>query len=239
MRNGRINGLKSEAGFSVIEILVVVGIIGILSSIAIFYATNHKKAYQPDDQALMLADMLQEARQRALTQRRTMRVEINLATNTAKLYDENANATTASDDVVIKAMNLFAPTNVKVDSRPGQIAYNPAEQLPVPNAVFKPSVYTPSISQRVCTIRFLANGSAVDAGTNPTGAGAVPTGVTLHVWAPKQADATQSDIARSITILGATGVIRLWEYDPASTASNKWKDSRRSSTYGTAGNTVP
>ena len=145
---------RSQAGFSIIEILVVVGIIGIMSAVAIFYATNHKKAYQPDDQALMLADMLQEARQRSLTQRRTMRVEINLSSNTAKLYDENANATSSSDDVVLKAMNLFAPTNVKVDSRPSQVAYNPAESMPVPTAVFKPSVYTPSISQSVCTIRF-------------------------------------------------------------------------------------
>lgn len=239
MKKVQSKGLGSESGFSVIEILVVVGIIGIMSSIAIFYATSHKKAYQPDDQALMLADMLQEARQRALTQRRTMRVEINLATNTAKLYDENANATTSSDDVVVKAMNLFAPANVKVDTRPSQIAYNPAELAPVPNALFKPSVYTPSISQSVCTIRFLANGSAVDAGTNATGAGAVPTGVTLHIWAPKKTDTTQSDIARSITVLGATGVIRLWEFDPSSAAANKWKDSRRSSSYGTSGNSVP
>ncbi|MBK7934363.1 MAG: prepilin-type N-terminal cleavage/methylation domain-containing protein [Acidobacteria bacterium] len=232
MRKVQKSRLSSESGFSIIEILVVVGIIGIMSTIAIFYATNHKKAYQPDDQALMLADMLQEARQRALTQRRTMRVEVNLATNSAVLYDENTNATTSSDDAAIKAMNLFAPTNVKVDSRPSQISYNPAELLPVPNAVFKPSVYTPSVSQSVFTIRFLANGSAVDAGTNATGAGAVPTGVTLHIWAPKKTDATQSEIARAITILGSTGVIRLWEFDPSSPAANKWKDSRRSSSYG-------
>lgn len=239
MRKAKNMGLSNDSGFSVIEILVVVAIVGVLSGMAIFYATNHKKAYQPDDQALILADMLQEARQRALTQRRTMRVEINLATNSAKLYDENSNAASASDDVVIKAMNLFAPTSVKVDTRPSQIAYNPAETLPVPNAVFKSSVYPPSISQSVCTIRFLANGSAVDAGTNAVGAGAVPTGVTVHIWAPRKADPTQSDIARSITILGATGVIRLWEFDPSSAASNKWKDSRRSSSYGASGNSVP
>lgn len=239
MRNAKKMGRASESGFSVIEILVVVAIIGIMSSMAIFYATNHKKAYQPDDQALILADMLQEGRQRALTQRRTMRVEINITTNSAKLYDENSNAASASDDVLLKATNLFAPANVKVDSRPSQIAYNPAELLPVPNAVFKLSVYPPSISQSVCTVRFLANGSAVDAGTNAIGAGAVPTGLTLHIWAPKKTDTTQSDIARSITILGATGVIRLWEFDASSAAANKWKDSRRSSSYGASGNSVP
>ena len=222
-----------------IELLVVVVVIGIVSTMALFYAANHKKAYQPDDQALLLVDMIQEARQRALTQRRTMRVEINLTTNRANLYDENANLTTASDDMLIKSLSLFATTNVKVNTRPAEIAYNPGELLPVPNAVFKPSVYTSSISQSVATIRFLANGTAVDAGTNPVGAGSVPTGVTLHIWAPTKADPTKSDIARAITVLGSTGVIRMWEFDDTSAATNKWKDSRRSSSYGASGNSVP
>lgn len=219
--------------------LVVVAIIALMAGVAIFYGAAHKKLYQPDDQALQLADMLQEARQRALTQRRAMRVEINLTTNIAKLYDENVNATSSSDDSLLKAISLFDPLNVRVDARPGEISYNPPEPMPVPNAVYKTSVYTPSISQSVCTIRFLASGAAVDAGTNATGSGAVPTGVTLHIWAPKKSNTAQSDIARAITVLGATGMIRLWEFDHSSAASNKWKDSRRSSSYGATGNSVP
>lgn len=239
MRSRFFRLAQNRAGFSIVELLVVISIIAVLSTVALFYASAHKKLYQPDDQALQLADMLQEARQRALTQRRVMRVEINLTTNTAKLYDENTNATSSSDDSMIKAMNLFSTNNVRVDTRPSEISYNPAESLPVPNAVFKSSVYTPSAAQNVCTIRFLPNGSAVDAGTNATGTGAVATGVTLHIWSPNKTDNTKSDISRSITVLGATGVIRLWEFDHNSTASNKWKDSRRSSSYGTSGNTGP
>lgn len=227
-----------ERGFSILELLVVVGIIIVMTTAVLFYATAHKKLYQPDDQSLQIADMLQEGRQRALTQRRTMRVEINLTNNTAKLYDENTNATTATDDVLLKSLTLFATSNVRMDARPSEIGYNPAETMPVPNCVFKTSVYPTSISQNVCTIRFLANGSAVDAGTNAVGAGAVATGVTLHVWQPNKTNNNQSDIARSITVLGATGVIRLWEFDHSSAASNKWKDSRRSSSYGASGNSA-
>lgn len=238
MKNQVPRAKVSAGGFSIVELLVVIAIIAIMSTVALFYANAHKKLYEPDDQALQLSDMLQEARQRALTQRRTMRVEINLATNTAKLYDENTNATSSSDDVLVKGLSLFSPLRVKVDSRPSEIGYNPPEVMPVPNAVFAPSVYTPSVSQSALTIRFLANGSAVNAGTNATGSGAVATGVSLHVWSPKSSSPTQSDIARCITVLGATGVIRLWEFDRNSTASNKWRDSRRSSSYG-AGNTGP
>lgn len=218
-----------QAGFSIVELLVVLGIIALLAGVTLFYTNAHKKLYQPDEQALQILDILQEARQRALTQRRSMRVEVNLATNMVKMYDENKDGTTQSDDFLVRSQVLFATTNVRVDTRPSEITYNPPETLPVPNAVFKSSVYTPSISQNVCTIRFLANGTAVDAGNNSTGSGAVPTGVTLHVWSPNKTDNTKSDISRSITILGATGVIRYWEFDHSSTASNKWKDSRRSS----------
>ena len=221
-----------ESGFSVVELLLVVSIIAIMSTVVLFYATSHKKAFMPDDQALQIVDVLQEARQKALTQRRTMRVEINLATNTVKLYDENTNATSANDDVLIKTLGLFAPASVKIDSRPAEIGYNPAETMPVSNASFVSSVYPPSISQNVCTIRFLANGSAVNAGTNAVGSGAVPTGVVLHIWSPNKTTPTQSDIARAITVLGATGIIRMWEFDRTSAAANKWKDSRRSGSFG-------
>ena len=224
--------VKVESGFSLIELLVVVGIMGVMATMVLFYANAHRKLYQPDEQALLLADMLQEGRQRALTERRTMRVEINLTTNTARLYDENRDSTVSTDDVLLKGMNLFAAANVRVDTRPSEISYNPPETMNVPNAVFAPSVYPPSISQSVCTIRFLANGTAVNAGTNAVGTGAVPTGLTLHIWSPKASNNAQSDIARSITVLGATGVIRLWEFDRNSTLTNKWKDSRRSSSYG-------
>lgn len=232
MKYGLGNTKKRQFGFSVIELLVVITIIAVMGSVALFYANAHKKLYQPDEEALQLSDMLQEARQRALTERRTMRVEINLTTNAARLYDENRDATTSSDDVLIKGLTLFTSANVRLDTRPSEIGYNPPELMTVPNAIYQSSVYTPSVGQNVCTIRFLSNGQAVNAGTNAIGTGAVPTGVTLHIWSPNKTYPTTSDIARSITILGATGVIRLWEFDHTSTATNKWKDSRRSSTYG-------
>lgn len=230
---------KAEAGFSVVELLVVLAIIAVMAAVTIFYATSHKKAFQPDEEALQIADILQEARQRALTERRAMRVEINLYTYMVKLYDENRDATTSADDVLLRGLKLFPNTSVKIDTNPSEASYTPPETMPVPSAVFKPSVYTPSISQSVCTIRFLANGTAVDAGTNAIGSGAVATGATIYVWSPNKTTPTSGDIIRGVTVLGPTGVIRLWEFNEQSAATNKWKDSRRSSSYGATGNSVP
>jgi len=230
---------RAQSGFSIVELLVVISIIAIMSAIVLFYVTNQKKAYQPDEEALQIADILQEARQRSLTQRRSMRVEVNLTTNMVKLYDENTNAGSAADDVLLRNFALFAAANVRIDARPSEIAYNPAESMPVLNCVFKTSVYTRSVGQNVCTVRFLANGTAVDAGNDTIGTGAVPTGVTLHMWAPNKTNPNQSDIARSVTVLGPSGAIRMWEFDHTSAATNKWKDSHRAGSYGSSGNSVP
>lgn len=228
----------NQAGFSLIELFVVVALIFILSSISLFLLTGHQTLYKPDDQTLLITDMLQEARQRALTQRETMRVEINRDTNTVRLIDENTNVNipppdTVGNDQVIRQISLFESSVVTVGVNPANIAYNPPEPstLPVPTAVFVPSVYPSSISQSVCTLRFLANGTVTNAGNNALGAGAVTTGVTIHVWAPQEGTPTQSSIARSITVIGATGTVRAWEFDPSSVAANKWKDSRRTGSY--------
>lgn len=221
---------SNQAGFSLLELLVVVGIVMLLSGIMLFYLSAHQKLYKPDDQALQLADILQEARQRALAQRETLRVELNLTTNMATLINENS-PSVSTDDAVIKRFTLFSTGDVKISARPAQITANPPEPMPVPAAVFKTSVYPGSAGQNVCTIRFLSNGTAVDAGTTDIGAGAVQTGVSLFVWSPKKSAPTESEQARAITVLGATGAIRMWEYDASLTGTNKWKDSRKSTSY--------
>lgn len=226
--------LSNQHGFSVIELVIVVLMLLTLTGISLFYLSSHQKLYRPDDQALKLVDLIQEARQRSISQRETMRVEINVTTNTARLIDENTFPLpdTVGNDQVLKAISLFESNEVKVGPRPAQIGYNPPEPFfPVPNCVFKPSVYPSSITNSVCTIRFQSDGTVVDAGNNAVGAGAVQTGVTLHIWSPNKINTNNSDQARAITILGPTGVMRLWEFDASLAAANKWKDSRRSGSY--------
>lgn len=223
-------GQKSEAGFSIAELLVVLVVMSVMTAVTGYYFLAHQKLYKPDQQSLKILDILQEARQRSLTQRETMRVEINLTAGVVKLIDENT-PTTASDDREIKSLALLAQTEIKMAQRPNNITYNPPETLPAPTAVFTTSVYPSSASQNVCTLRFQSNGTVVNAGTNATGSGSTVTGASLHIWAPKKTNTSQSDIARSITIIGSTGSIRFWEYDANSTATNKWRDSRRATAY--------
>ena len=213
--------------------MVVLAIIAIFVSISLFFYEGHRSLYRPDEIALQMSDLFQEARQRSLTQRETMRVEIDLTRKVANLIDENT-AATADDDVVLRTITLPEASSVTVGSRPANIGYNPPEPQPVPSAVFTSSVYTPSFGNLVCAFRFQRDGTVVNAGNNAIGTGAVSSGATLHVWSPKEGDVSTSEVARAITIIGSTGTIRMWEFDPAIEESNKWKNSRRTGSY--AGN---
>lgn len=231
MKEKFLLGSENQSGFSLVEVLIVLALILLIGSSAAFYLNAHKKLYKPDDQTLLIADILQEARQRSLTQRETMRVEIDLTDNQIRLIDENT-VRTADDDKVLKVLPVYFPNEVRIDSRADNIAYNPPEPLPVPTAKFLPSVYPPSATHQVCTLRFQSNGTVTDGGNNATGDGAVVGGVTLHIWQPNSENTNVSSIARALTVIGSTGSIRLWEFDESLPNENKWKDSRRVGSYG-------
>jgi prepilin-type N-terminal cleavage/methylation domain-containing protein len=218
--------LGGQSGFSLIELLVVLVVAVVFLSVTLFFYQGHRKLYRPDDTTLLISDALQEARQRSLTQRETIRIEIDKTSKRLRVIDENQ-PNTADDDRVIRELSLPEPALVTVGERPINITVNPPESMPVPTATFLPSTYPMSVGHSVCTIRFMRDGTVTDAGTNSVGSGAVTTGVTIHIWAPLPGDPQRADIARSITIIGASGVIRAWEWDPKITDTNKWKDSRR------------
>lgn len=220
-----------------LELLVVLTIISTAAGVSLFYFSAHQKMYKPDEESLHILDLMQEARQRALTQVKIMRIEIDVTDNAARLINENSNLST-DDDRILREVTLSPPSSVRFDTQPSEINHLPAESLSVPKAEFTASVYPASVTHRVATFRFFPNGTVKNAGTNGVGANATVTGATLFVWSPKASSEGQSEIARAITVVGSTGSIRLWEYDRDSDETVKWRDSRRSGAYGgsTAGN---
>lgn len=209
-------------GFSLIELLIVLVISSISISLIIFYLSGFKKVYKPDEQTAKVGDFMQEARQRSLTQRETVRVEINLDKGIVRLIDENGDSANDGndDDVVLKQTILLSPTEVAYNKRPDDISVNPPEPIPVYPFVFYQSDYPGSELDKVVTLRFKRNGSVTDKND-------VLLSGTLYLWSPNKDNPNKSDIARSITVLGGSGIVRFWEWNVNSTDSNKWKDSRR------------
>ncbi|HEY0426389.1 MAG TPA: prepilin-type N-terminal cleavage/methylation domain-containing protein [Pyrinomonadaceae bacterium] len=198
--------LSSERGFSLIEMLVVIVVMAILVSFALL-GTSSRKLYAADTQALAIIDILQEARQKALTQGKTLRVEINDTDKQIRLIDENA-TTAASDDEVLQTQNFDSsvtvgvkPANVNVFGR------LPKSNSPIPEIQFKQTTYPPSANDRVKTLRFMKNGEVVDGGTDDLGTDAMNSGVTIYVY--NGASGSRSPVVRAVTVSGITAAAEL------------------------------
>jgi type II secretory pathway pseudopilin PulG len=211
---------QKEEGFSIIELCCVMTVILIMSAVSLFYLSSHKKLYAAEDQAIQLSDILQEARQKSFTQKEVIRVEINVTAKKIRLIEEN-DPETATDDKITREINLYNDEVVKFDSNPSNIpgASIPPEITPVTRAVFSTSNHPLSLGNSVCTIRFMRNGTVTNAGTSATGAGALPTGVAVFIWKPKD-NTSEALILKAITVGGGTGNLKMWNYSFNATAGN-------------------
>lgn len=228
---------KTQAGFSLLELLIVMIIIAIMSSIAVMYLYAYQKPYRPIDQSLRITDLMQEAKQRALTQRESIRVEYNQTTKLLRIIDENT-PVTANDDTVVRSLVLKDDNEVRMGPRPSNITVAPPEPMTIPTATLAPSVYNggpgnslSSMGNNVWTIRFQSDGRVLDAGTNATGSNANINSSMLYIWQPKTSNPNESTISLGLSIVGTTGAMRLWEWDPSEPGTNKWQNSRRTSNW--------
>ncbi len=213
---------QSQQGFSIVEMVVVVGIIGILTGLATISLLAPRK-YNAEKQTLFLIDLIREAQQRALSQKKTMRVEINSTDRVISLINENepadANADgvndppTANNDIIIKTMN-YVDASVYIGVVPTNMTAAPTELSPVLPITFATSLQPHSLSDIVATMRFRSNGNVLNAGNDAIGTGATPTGVTIYVWTKRDTDnsanPTQANILRALTVLGSSGSAKLW-----------------------------
>lgn len=215
----------SEHGFSLIEILIVLLVICILSVLTLMAFKGEKK-FLADTEAYLILDVLNEAKQRALTQHETMRVEINKTTNTIRLISENAPGD-ATDDQIVKTLVLQHPNYVAFESAPTNMASSPTDSTPTPAITFVTSVHPLSTSSQVATLRFLRTGKVVTAGSNAIGTNATVTGATIYVWMPDYSSSgtplTTGSVIRAITVLGTTGSTKYWRCGLVNGECADWK----------------
>lgn len=184
---------RDADGFSVIELLIVVAIIIILTAAAVFTLSPQRRAYRTDDAAGQVTNFLRDAYQRALSQRQTMRVEIDRANMLIKIIDENRLPVGDEFEVRRAKLNDEISLNQPAD---GAGLLNP------PPAPYNYAVAGYSNNQ--WEARFRSDGSVVDLAGNSLSA-------TLF-FSLANMDSSDTNLIRAVTLFGPSGSVRVWRY---------------------------
>ena len=201
-----------------IEMIIVISVLTILSTIAVVTFWNSRK-YSADDQAKKIIDIFDEARQKALNQRKTFRVEINKTKTELRLIDEGDDATTADDDKILKKYKLT--NQVVVGDPPNNVSGKPTATTPINVPAYANSTYPLSSGDDKITLRFKRNGQVVDAGTDNIGTGSLMSGATIYVYS-NTPSVNSPDVIRAVTVLGTTGDTSLYKCKFTSTICGSW-----------------
>lgn len=185
---------KQESGFSLVELLVVVAISVILTTITVLSLRSNKRSFAADDEATQVVSFMREAYHRALSQRQTMRVTIDRNNNVVRLMDEGL--LPGGDEVEI----IRGKSNDQVKMNRPSLQ---GSALPLPPAPY--SYGEANFQNGAWSIRFRGDGSAVDANGNSVSA-------TLF-FLPPNLDAKSASLIRAVTIFGPSGSVRYWRYD--------------------------
>lgn len=209
----------SQKGFSLIELLLVIMMIAILVAVSVMSFASTRK-YDADNQALELVDLLNQARQSALNQRRVFRVEINKTKRQVSLINEN-DFNTADDDRIVKFITLRK--GVFVNEVPSNVAAAPTASTPIPILDFVSSGYPLSSGEEKVTLRFARNGRVLDTGSDSIGTGSLMRGATIYVYTNREGTDTP-EIIRAVTVTqtsGSTSILRC-SFDSTKKCGN-WK----------------
>ena len=208
----------SQTGFSLIELLIVIAVVTILSTIAVVTFWSSRK-YSAEDQAKKMIDVFDEARQKALNQRKTFRVEINKTKKEIRLIDEGSDASTANDDVIVKKSPLA--NLVVVGDAPTNVSGAPTATTPINVPAYATSNYPLSNGDEKITLRFKRNGQVVDAGADNIGTGSLMSGATIYVYSTTPS-ISKPDVIRAVTVLGTTGDTSLYKCKFTAAVCSNW-----------------
>jgi prepilin-type N-terminal cleavage/methylation domain-containing protein len=207
----------SHSGFSLTELLVVLGIIAIMSVISLPYIVNYQKAYRSEDQALKVIDLMREAGQLAIARRRTIRFEIDFTDNLALLIDENNTAA----DTLVRRVVLDPTRELRMDiipagvSKPNPPNYNDLAAAADTRGHLRG---TTSVSgHSVMVVRFRSDGSVVNNAD-------VPLNGNIYCWPPISAGSTtprNKVEVRAITLAGGSGAVRYWKHNGTTFVANQ------------------
>jgi prepilin-type N-terminal cleavage/methylation domain-containing protein len=182
-RGARVSGKPSEAGYSLIEILAVIAILGVMSGMAATIMTNVIPMVHADSSLDLLVAELRQARQMSVDQRRNFVAQFK-GTNEFVLVREELNGTTTPIADYFLSNNITYTLVAGVPDTPDQFGNSLAVNFAGGNEIV-----------------FVSDGTVTDTNNN------VVNGTVFLGTANNPAT------ARAVTIMGATGRIHGYQYN--------------------------
>jgi prepilin-type N-terminal cleavage/methylation domain-containing protein len=187
---------SAASGFSMVELMVVAGIIAILAMVAILSYNPNKTAYRADDTAIQITRFMREATSLASAQRRRMRLEIDKTRRLITLYNEEGSIS-PGDDVLVRQEIIPGAT---------EVGLTPPSGVALPAAPYNYTAAAYDTTTGVWKGYFQGDGTITDS-TN------IPLSATFFFTPPGATSTSTSNLQiRAVTVFGPSGAIRLWKY---------------------------
>jgi len=188
--------IGGERGYSLIELMMVVGIMGVLSGIAVAQLTTTRGNLRGDAAMRVVLSTLNSAKQMAMTQRRYMRVTFDATNTQISIVREDTTTTTTTVSTVIFEGNAKFQLMAGLPDTPDAFGNSAATAFTNSvNGTFASATGTNNV------IKFGPDGTLVDWNGNATN-GTVFTAIP-----------NANPSARAVTVMGSTGRVRGYKWD--------------------------
>lgn len=203
---------RSEAGYTIFEVLAVIGIISILAGIAIPQVLGARRILRSAGITYELTNGLRDARQMALSRRRAITFQYDNSTKQVKIIDHgiNSQGLGISGIIVLTDGNYPNTTGSSVANTTSltsggipatEIAYGPPPGASTQASTLNDKTTLATLANQKLNITFQPDGTII--GTN-----GAPSDVAFAIYNSVQPQET----AAAVSILGATGRIKAWRY---------------------------